>query len=78
MLCEVLSVFEAHFEIFRFFEYCLRMCRSIYQNVRIEVYFRMEEVARRFDIVCESYADFSEVHLLIKGPFSFFLNFTKC
>ena len=59
-LCEVVSVFKAHFEIFRFFEYSLRMCRTIYRNERIGVYFRMEEVARRFDVVCESYSDFSE------------------
>ena len=64
VLCEVLSVFEAHFEIFRFFEYCLRMCRIIYQNERIEVYFRVEEVAHRFDVVCESYLNFSEIFSL--------------
>ena len=55
VLCEILSVFEAHFEIFRFFEYYLRMCRMIYQNERVVVYSRVEEVARRFDAVCEGY-----------------------
>ena len=67
MLCEILSVFEAHFEIFRFFEFCLRMCRTLYQNERIDVHIRVEEVARRFDVVCGSYVCFSKNQISIKG-----------
>ena len=57
MLCEVLSVFEAHFEIFRSLEYCLGMWRILYENERNEVYLRVEEVARRFDIKFATFRD---------------------